>query len=303
MATKKKQLRRDTYNEEGMLLTDGWVPGRPENEGWGQAWDLGNFGYDPSAGQKNTLAIRATLVKDGARYSVNIGQWNEAGADIYIYLHFNPRRSERSIVMNSKDLGEDGTGSSRPRWGRIRRVTMDQRSPIFHGELELLIQATEEGFNMFYGEGRVHCASFPHRYGMPQAGDALVAHLPDTDDAGAREDWMVHEMWWGSMPLIPVNPSIVQEYGAASEPVEVVVSGLPILSEEDKAEVDEWLKCLEERFAIHGLTELHVERDGTAILEFESPFAAWSVSNKNRTIYEKDKQLSLALKYPEKDPT
>lgn len=300
-APNRKQLSRAVFGGDSgdFLLPEMWMPGRGE-EG-GAVLELEGFGFDAAAGERQTVALRATVRISANRYSANIGCWGGEGETAHVLLHFNPRPSERSVVLNNREpqLDHRHTG-----WGRARRVPQSMNSPLFGGEITLVVQVAEDAFHIFYlqdgaaggAPAFVHCASFPHRTGELDSSAQLFLQLPDTDDAGKREEWVVHDVWWGSMGRIATDDSIVADFGAASESRQVRVTGLPELTEEQTEEVDAWLDALQEHFQDDfALTGLDMEANGTALMEFETIFEAYRVFSTKRTVYIKDTRLTVSL--------
>ncbi|XP_004451663.1 galectin-2-like [Dasypus novemcinctus] len=96
-----------------------------------------------------TLKIKGNVAKDADRFVINLGCGPEK-----LGLHFNPRFSESTIVLNSKD----------GKWGTELRENHLCFSP--GSEIKVTVKFESDGFKVTLLDG--HQFTFPNRLGHSQ---------------------------------------------------------------------------------------------------------------------------------------
>ena len=152
----------------------------------------------PNFPENDTLILHVSVAADVDIWAMNLcpGDHDDGATILY---HFNPRRRERGGRLVENDKSEDD-------WGRAVKSPLPVKPGLFgleKAEVALRVIRRSGHVDVHVTVNRQQATAWRLRSEVSPGALALL--VPTRDDFGNRQGVVVHDAWWGALPLLPAH--------------------------------------------------------------------------------------------------
>ena len=152
----------------------------------------------PNFPENDTLILHVSVAADVDIWAMNLcpGDHDDGASILY---HFNPRRRERGGRLVENDKSEDD-------WGRAVKTQLPPKPALFglaKAEVALRVVRRAGHVDVHVTVNRQQATAWRLRSEVSEGALALL--VPTRDDFGNRQGVVVHDAWWGALPLLPAH--------------------------------------------------------------------------------------------------
>ena len=152
----------------------------------------------PNFPENDTLILHVSVKADVDIWAMNLcpGDHDDGASILY---HFNPRRRERGGRLVENDKNEDD-------WGRAVKSPLPVKPGLFgleKAEVALRVIRRSGHVDVHVTVNRQQATAWRLRSEVSPGSLALL--VPTRDDFGNRQGVVVHDAWWGALPLLPAH--------------------------------------------------------------------------------------------------